>query len=324
MPLAAAFLSQAVVAGIAATIVSGALAERLKFSAFVVFSFVMVAGIYPLAGRAVWGGGWLAARGFIDFAGSTVIHSVGGWAALAGVFVLGPRLGKYLPNGRIRPVPAHNMTSATLGALILWFGWFGFNAGRTPGFDPDLIARILLNTNIAAAAGCLGATFAAWLLLGKPDLSMILNGALAGLVAIGAGCHIVGPGSAMLIGLFAGVFAIYGVLFFDKMKLDDPVGALSVHLVNGVFGTLAVGLFAPEGGLVFHGGFDKLATQAIGVGLVGVVTFALSLLVWWLVKVTLGVRVSDEQELEGLDASEHGIEAYAGFVVGRHDMGSDR
>ena len=205
VPLFAKFFFQLVFAGTAATIVSGAVAERIKFGSFVLFSFILVGLIYPVGGHWAWGGGWLAEQGFLDFAGSTVVHSIGGWAALAGVIVLGPRLGKYLPNGKVKPIPGHNMTSATLGCLILWLGWFGFNPGSTMAVDPAAIASIALNTNMAAAAGCLSATVAAWLLLGKPDLSMIINGTLAGLVAITAGCSVVSVGSSVIIGLIAGV-----------------------------------------------------------------------------------------------------------------------
>ena len=314
VPLFAKFFFQLVFAGTAATIVSGAVAERIKFGSFVVFSFILVAFIYSVGGHWAWGGGWLSKMGFLDFAGSTVVHSIGGWAALAGVIVLGPRIGKYLPDGTTKPIPGHNMTSATLGALILWLGWFGFNPGSTMAVDPAAIALIALNTNMAAAAGCLSATVAAWVLLGKPDLSMILNGTLAGLVAVTAPCAFIGVGSSVVIGLVAGVLVVYAVLFFDKVKLDDPVGALSVHLVNGVFGTLCVGLFATDGGLFFGGGFGKTMTQFVGVVSVGAVTFVLSMVAWLAIKATIGIRVSPEEELEGLDAGEHGMEAYAGFV----------
>jgi Amt family ammonium transporter len=314
VPLYAKFFFQLVFAGTAATIVSGAVAERIKFGSFVLFSFILVAFIYSVGGHWAWGGGWLSRIGFLDFAGSTVVHSIGGWAALAGVMILGPRIGKYLPNGKVNPIPGHNMTSATLGALILWLGWFGFNPGSTMAADPNAIATIALNTNMAAAAGCLSATAAAWVLLGKPDLSMIINGTLAGLVAITAGCSVVGVGSSLVIGSVAGVLVVYAVLFFDKVKLDDPVGALSVHLVNGVFGTLAVGLFAADGGLFFGGGFGRTVTQLIGIGAVGVTTFALSAVAWLALKATVGIRVSKAEELEGLDTGEHGMEAYAGFV----------
>ncbi|MDQ3346664.1 MAG: ammonium transporter [Acidobacteriota bacterium] len=321
VPLFAKFFFQLVFAGTAATIVSGAVAERIKFVSFVLFSFILVALIYPIGGHWAWGGGWLSKMGFGDFAGSTVVHSIGGWAALAGVIVLGPRLGKYLPDGTVKPILAHNMTSATLGALILWLGWFGFNPGSTMAADPAAISLIALNTNMAAAAGCLTATAAAWLLLGKPDLSMILNGTLAGLVAITAACNVVTPGSSLVIGGVAGVLVVYAVLFFDRVKLDDPVGALSVHLVNGVFGTLCVGLFATEGGLFMGGGFAKTLTQMIGIGAIGAMTFALSLGAWMLLKVTMGIRVSAEEEIEGLDVGEHGMEAYSGLVEQKMSTG---
>jgi ammonium transporter, Amt family len=321
VPLFAKFFFEAVRASTTATIVSGAVAERVKFGAFVVFSFLLVGVIYPVGGHWVWGGGWLAKAGFIDFAGSTVVHSVGGWAALGGAIVLGPRLGKYLPNGRVRPFPAHNMTAATLGTLIAWFGCFGFNAGSAMAVTPDLLARIVVNTSMAAVAGCLSSTFAAWLLLGKPDLSVILNGPLAGLVAVAASCHLVGVGSATIIGALAGVLAIWGVLFFDKIKLDDPVGVLSVYLLNGVFGTLAVGLFAPSTGLVFGGGFGTLATQFMGAVSVGALTLGASVAAWVLLRASIGIRVPREEEADGLDVGEHGIEAYAGFVLARHDSG---
>ena len=314
VPLFAKFFFQLVFAGTAATIVSGAVAERIKFGSFVIFSFILVGVIYAIGGHWAWGGGWLSKMGFADFAGSTVVHSIGGWAALAGVIVLGPRIGKYMPDGTVKPILAHNMTSATLGALILWLGWFGFNPGSTMAADPAAISLIALNTNMAAAAGCLTATLAAWLLLGKPDLSMIINGTLAGLVAITAPCNAVTVSSSVIIGGIAGVLVVYAVLFFDKVKLDDPVGALSVHLVNGAFGTLAVGLFATDGGLFMGGGFSKTMTQLIGIGSVGVLTFSLSLVAWLVIKATMGIRVSPQEEIEGLDLGEHGMEAYAGFV----------
>jgi len=315
VPLFAKFFFQLVFAGTAATIVSGAVAERIKFISFIAFSFVLVAVIYPVGGHWAWGGGWLAGRGFADFAGSTVVHSIGGWAALSGVLFLGARTGKYLPGGGVRPIPGHNMGLATLGALILWLGWFGFNPGSTMAADPAAIALVALNTNMAAAAGCLSAAAVAWLAIGKPDLSMILNGTLAGLVAITAPCAYVGVGSSVIIGLIAGVLVVYAVLFFDKVRLDDPVGALSVHLVNGVFGTLAVGLFATDGGLFFGGGVSKLLVQLVGAAAVGAFVFVLSSVVWLTLRATIGIRVSVEEELEGLDAGEHGMEAYAGFVL---------
>jgi Amt family ammonium transporter len=317
VPLTAKFFFQLVFAGTAATIVSGAVAERVKFLTFIAFSAVLVAIVYPIGGHWAWGGGWLASMGFVDFAGSTVVHSVGGWAALAGVLVLGPRIGKYAADGSVKPIPGHNMALATLGTLVLWLGWFGFNPGSAMAADADVISSVAVNTNMAAAAGCLAATVTAWIALGKPDLSMILNGTLAGLVSITAGCSVVGPGSSLVIGLIAGVLVVYAVLFFDKVRIDDPVGAISVHLVNGAFGTLAVGLFATEGGLFFGGGVEMLLKQVYGVLAFGAMAFGLSMVVWLVLKATMGVRVSADEESEGLDTGEHGMEAYPGFVPTR-------
>jgi Amt family ammonium transporter len=314
VPLYAKFFFQLVFAGTAATIVSGAVAERIKFLSFIVFSFVLVAVIYPLGGHWIWGGGWLADMGMLDFAGSTVVHSIGGWCALSGVIILGPRLGKFMPNGAVKPIPGHNMGLATLGTLILWLGWFGFNPGSTMAADANAIALVALNTNMAAAAGCLAACAVAWVHLGKPDLSMILNGTLAGLVAITAPCAFVTVGSSIVIGLVAGVVVVYSVLFFDKVKLDDPVGALSVHLVCGVWGTLALGLFHTEGGLFVSGSTARTVTQLIGIAAVGATTFVLSSITWYVLKLAVGIRVSAEEEAEGLDVGEHGMEAYPGFV----------
>jgi len=314
VPLAAKFFFQLVFAGTAATIVSGAVAERVKFLSFILFSFALVALIYPVGGHWAWGGGWLGTAGFKDFAGSTVVHSIGGWAALMGVIILGPRIGKYSASGKVQPIPGHNMGFATLGTLILWLGWFGFNPGSTMAADVELISTVALNTNMAAAAGCLAATAVAWIVLGKPDLSMILNGTLAGLVAITAPCAFVTTASSVIIGTLAGVLVVSAVLFFDRVKLDDPVGALSVHLVNGVFGTLAVGLFATEGGLFAGGGIALTLTQIKGILAVGAFTAAASAVVWYVLKLTIGIRVSAEEEREGLDTGEHGMEAYPGFT----------
>jgi len=316
VPLMAKFFFQLVFAATAATIVSGVVAERIKFLSFITFSFVLVAIIYPIGGHWAWGGGWLSAMAvpFGDFAGSTVVHSVGGWAGLAGALVLGPRMGKYLANGSVRPIPGHNMGLATLGTLILWLGWFGFNPGSTMAADAEAIASIAVNTNLAAAAGCLAATAVAWVAIGKPDLSMILNGTLAGLVAITAPCADVTAGGSVIIGLIAGILVVYAVLFFDRVKIDDPVGALSVHLVNGVFGTLSIGLFATDGGLFYGGGVARLISQFIGVAAFGAMVFGLSMIVWLVIKMTMGVRVSAEEESEGLDMGEHGMDAYPGFV----------
>lgn len=316
VPLTAKFFFQLVFAGTAATIVSGAVAERIKFSSFMIFSFILVAVIYPLGGHWAWGGGWLSKLGFADFAGSTVVHSIGGWAALMGVILLGPRTGKYLADGSIRPILGHNLGFATLGTFILWLGWFGFNPGSTMAADPVAIASIALNTNMAAAAGAIAATLVTWFTLGKPDLSMILNGALAGLVAITAGCNAVGIGSSVAIGTIAGIFVVYSVLFFDRIKVDDPVGALSVHLVNGVWGTLAVGLFASDGGLFFGGGISRVLTQLAGIAAIGAATAAVSFVAWYALKAALGIRVSASEEHKGLDVGEHGMEAYPEFTNG--------
>jgi Amt family ammonium transporter len=321
-PLWAKFFFQLVFAGTAATIVSGAVAERIKFAAFYLFSFLMVGLIYPIAGHWIWGGGWLAKLGMWDFAGSTVVHSVGGWAALAGALLLGARIGKYA-RGRVNPVPGHSITSATLGVFILWFGWFGFNPGSTMAADWNAIARIATTTNTAAAAAAISASLLAWWLLGKPDLTMILNGALAGLVAITAPCAFVSVPSSLIIGLAAGALVVLSVLFFDKIRVDDPVGAVSVHLACGVWGTLALGLFAQDqfmpgttgNGLLFGGGWKLLLAQLTGVVAVGVFTFGISLLFWGLLKATIGIRVSAEEELEGLDVQEHGIMAYPDFRI---------
>jgi Amt family ammonium transporter len=320
VPLLAKFFFQLVFAGTAATIVSGAVAERIKYISFIVFSFVLVAFLYPVTGHWIWGGGWLANLGMWDFAGSTVVHSVGGWAALTGAIILGPRIGKY-KDGKIFPIPGHNMTSATLGALVLWLGWFGFNPGSTMAADPESIARICITTNSAAIAGILSSTAVAWIVIGKPDLSMTINGCLAGLVAITAPCAFVSVGSSLIIGAVAGAIVVFAVIGFDKIKVDDPVGAISVHLVNGIFGTLALGLFAQDvfmpgttgDGLFFGGGFNLLGSQLIGVAAVGAFTFTVSFIVWTIIRKTIGIRVSEAEEFEGLDIGEHGMESYPDF-----------
>jgi Amt family ammonium transporter len=323
VPLWAKFFFQLVFAGTAATIVSGAVAERIKFKSFLIFSFLLIAFAYPITGHWIWGGGWLSLGNFRDFAGSTVVHSVGGWAALAGVLVLGPRLGKYGKDGKINPIPGHSMTSAALGVLILWLGWFGFNPGSTmAAMNGSAIAHILVNTNMAAATGALGACVTAWWLLGKPDLSMILNGCLAGLVAITAPCAFTTIASGALIGLIAGILVVLAVIAFDKIRVDDPVGALSVHLVNGIWGTLALGLFydndvatnvaALATGLSRAG---QALVQIKGIVAVGLFSFGLSLAFWYAIKLAMGVRVSEEEEIEGLDLGEHGNLAYPDFEV---------
>ncbi|MBN1444275.1 MAG: ammonium transporter [Planctomycetes bacterium] len=327
VPLSAKFFFQLVFAGTAATIVSGVVAERIKYLTFIIFSFFMVAAIYVVPGHWIWGGGWLAEKGFFDFAGSTVVHACGGWAGLAGALVLGARKGKFKPGGGVNPIPGHNMALAALGALILWLGWFGFNPGSTMAADPSAIGHIALTTNMAAATGAVAATIAAWSLFKKPDLSMTLNGCLAGLVAITAPCAFVSMGGAFIIGAIAGVIVVLGVVSFDKLRIDDPVGALSVHLLNGIFGTLAVGLFAspaapgmggdpgtrPELGLFYGGGFGQLGTQLLGVAASAAYVFPAALLVWLVLKAAMGVRVTEEEEVQGLDLGEHGMEAYSGF-----------
>jgi ammonium transporter, Amt family len=318
VPLWAKFFFQLVFAGTAATIVSGAVAERIKFNAFLVFSFILVALMYPITGHWIWGGGFLGSSNFRDFAGSTVVHSVGGWAALAGILVLGPRLGRYSKDGKVHPMPGHSMTSAALGVLILWLGWFGFNPGSTMAAgNGTAIAHVIVNTNMAAATGALGAMITAWLLLGKPDLSMILNGCLAGLVAITAPCAFVSVASGALIGLVAGVIVVISVLGFDRVKVDDPVGALSVHLVNGIWGTLALGLFYDDQVATDIAGlatglsrFNQFIVQLEGVVCVGAFTLVGALAFWYLIRLTMGVRVSPEEEIEGLDIGEHGMHAY--------------
>ncbi|WP_248277497.1 ammonium transporter [Brasilonema sp. UFV-L1] len=329
VPLAAKFLFQLVFAGTAATIVSGAVAERIKFVDFLIFSLLLVGIAYAITGHWIWGGGWLASRGFFDFAGCTVVHSVGGWAALMGAAILGPRLGKY-QDGQIVALPGHNMSIATLGCLILWLGWFGFNPGSTMAADPNAITHIALTTNLAGSVGGIAATITAWLYLGKPDLSMIINGILAGLVGITASCAYVTLSGAFIIGLIAGILVVFAVTFFDKLRIDDPVGATSVHLVCGVWGTLAVGLFSvgpgvaafpwytdglgPAKGLFAGGGLGQFFVQLLGVVCVGGITVLLSTIFWLALKATLGIRVSTQEEIEGLDIGEHGMEAYSGFL----------
>jgi Amt family ammonium transporter len=324
-PLWAKFFFQLVFAGTAATIVSGAVAERIKFGAFFLFSFLMVGVIYPTTGHWIWGGGWLAKRGMLDFAGSTVVHSVGGWAALAGAIMLGPRLGKYTREGRALAIPGHSLTSATLGVFVLWFGWFGFNPGSTMAADWASIAHIATTTNTAAATGSIGALLTAWIFLGKPDLGMTLNGGLAGLVAITCPCAFVSVGSAFWIGVVAGVLVVLSVIFFDRIQVDDPVGAVSVHMTNGVWGTLSLGLFADPAvcpaasvakpGLFLGGGAEQLVSQLTGVAAVGAFVLVASMIGWTIVKGIVGLRVSAEEEIEGLDLGEHGNLAYPDFQL---------
>ena len=327
VPLLAKFFFQLVFCGTAATIVSGCVAERIKYFSFIAFSFVMTMLIYPVIGHWIWGGGWLASKGFLDFAGSTQVHSIGGWAGLAGILVLGPRYGKYNKDGSANPIPGHNLSLGLIGCFVLWLGWFGFNPGSTMAADPRAIAHICVTTNTAAAAAMLSATFVSLWLLGKPDLGMTINGCLAGLVAITAPCAYVSVVSSFFIGLIAGGLVVLAVIGFDKAKIDDPVGALAVHLVNGVWGTLAVGLFAESSltgalglagspaGLLFGGGFKQLGIQINGIIAVGATVFIASYLAWQLLKVTMGIRVSIHEEIEGLDIGEHGQTTYPEFVT---------
>lgn len=307
------FLFQVVFAATAATIVSGGIAERTKFSAYLVFSALVTAVVYPVFGSWAWGGlykggGWLEGLGFIDFAGSTVVHSIGGWAALAGAIVVGPRLGKYTASGKPQGIPGHSIPLASLGVFILFFGWFGFNAGSTTTGDTS-IALIALTTALAGAASCVATVYYTWLRFRKPDVGMVLNGCLAGLVGITAGCANVSPLSAILIGLVAGVLVTESVVFFDKIGVDDPVGAVSVHGVCGAWGTLAAALFNAEGFTL-----AQLGVQALGVATAFAWGFGASFLLWSVLKATMGVRLSAEEELRGCDASEHGCSAYPDFM----------
>ena len=331
VPFWGKFFFQLVFCGTAATIVSGAVAERVKYISFIVFSFVLTLVIYPVVGHWIWGGGWLANLGFLDFAGDTVVHSVGGWAALAGAIILGPRYGKYDKKGKPKAIPGHNMSLAVIGLFVLWLGWFGFNPGSTMSFqNPGDVVHILMTTNTAAIAAVLTSTATSWLFIGKPDLGMTINGCLAGLVGITGGCAYVSVESSIIIGAVAGVLVVFAVLFFDRIKVDDPVGATSVHLVCGIFGTLCVGLFAQEGvtslstvnGLFFGGGFSLLGAEAVGVLAVGAFVFAASSLVWFALKKTIGIRVSLEEEIQGLDIGEHGNSAYPDFAIVAPIMGT--
>lgn len=313
VPTMAAWMFQLVFAATAATIVSGAMAERTKFKSYLLYSVFITAFIYPIVGHWIWGGGWLSGLGMSDFAGSTVVHSTGGWLALTGAIMLGPRIGKYSRNGEVRPIPGHNLPLAALGVFILWLGWFGFNAGSTMSASAVDIAHIAATTNLAAAAGAITAMILAWLTLRKPDAGMALNGALAGLVGITASCDGVSNLGAIIIGAIAGILVVFSVFFFDKLRIDDPVGAISVHGICGAWGTLAVGLFNTESGLFYGGGFSQLGIQAIGVLAVFAWCMVTGFALFSLIKATAGLRVSEEEELAGLDYGEHGASAYPDF-----------
>jgi Amt family ammonium transporter len=322
LPTEVFWLFQAVFAGTAATIVSGAMAERMKFVAYLTYSFLLTAFIYPVVGHWVWGGGWLAGLDFHDFAGSTVVHGVGGIAALVGAWMLGPRIGRFQPDGSPRVISGHNLPLVMIGVFILWFGWYGFNAGSTLGMsEPGVIGRIAMNTTLAPAVGAIAAMVTAWVKYGKPDLTIALNGALAGLVGITAPCAVVSSGAAIYIGLVAGVLVVYGIEWLNKLQVDDVVGAFPVHGLCGIWGTLAVGLFgrellgAPADGLFYGGGFGQLGIQSLGV----LACLAFAALAMWVVfkmiDAVIGLRVSKETELRGLDQDEHGMESYSGFVI---------
>jgi Amt family ammonium transporter len=322
------FFFQAMFAATAATIVSGAVAERIKLSSFLVVITLLVAISYPITGSWQWGGGWLSTlgnevneagelikeAGFYDFAGSTLVHSVGGWAALAMVILLGPRLGKYNADGSSNAIPGHNMVLACIGVFLLWFGWFGFNGGSVLDATPHLVSLVLVTTSCAAAAGAIAAGMASWVMGGKPDVTMALNGILAGLVGITAGADQMAVWESVAIGLIAGVLVYFAVLFFDKIKIDDPVGAISVHLVCGIWGTLAVGIFGGLGILNSEDGMAQIGYQLAGIASIGVFTLIFTFLVGFIVKAAMGLRVSDAEQIEGLDLGEHDMSAYPDFA----------
>ena len=303
------FLFQGMFAATAATIVSGAVAERIKLSGFMLFAVLYVGLVYPIVGAWKWGGGFLDAWGFYDFAGSTLVHSVGGWGALITIYLLGARIGKFDKDGKPKALPGHNLPIASAGVFILWLGWFGFNGGSVLSADPELTSLTLVTTSLAAAAGGVAAAFFSNLLYKNFDLTMFMNGVLGGLVGITAGADQMSPTDAIIIGLMAGVIVVLGIALIDKLKLDDPVGAVAVHLICGIWGTLAVGIFGAMAG------FDQFLVQLIGVGIVGAFCVATSFIILLIVKATTGLRVDKEEEINGLDLSEHGMEAYADFRI---------
>ena len=323
IPLEAAWLFHAVFCGAAATIVAGGIAERMKFKAYLIYSFLISALVYPIIGHWVWGGGWLSSLGFADFAGSTVVHAVGGTAALVGTIMVGPRIGKFNKDGSANAIEGHSMALASLGTLILWFCWFGFNPGSTLSVgNGSLMAKVAVNTNLAAAAGALAAMFLAWFLFGRPDLTMAMNGCLAGLVAITAPCAYVLPYESMTIGVIGGILVVFGTVFLDKIHVDDPVGASPVHMMNGIWGTIAVGIFGHKGlgglsmnGLLHGGGFKLLGIQTMGTITAVLFVVAAMTVIFKLIDKIVGLRVSRQDELKGLDISQHGMEAYASFQI---------
>ena len=301
------FIFQGMFAATAATIVSGAVAERIKLNSFLIFSLLLVALAYPITGMWKWGGGWLDAAGFYDFAGSTLVHAMGGAAALAAVLVLGPRKGKYV-EGKIKPIPGHSMPLAAMGVFLLWFGWFGFNGGSVLSADPVAVSLVFVTTALAAAAGAIGAFVVSYAMFKTHDLSMVLNGILGGLVGITAGADQMGPMAAIMIGFIAGCIIPLSVVFFDRAKVDDPVGATSVHLVCGIWGTLAVGIFGAMASL------KQLWIQLYGTLAVVAFTFVFAYALMYALKVTIGIRVSEKEELKGLDVEEHEMHAYSESV----------
>ncbi|WP_294153507.1 ammonium transporter [uncultured Clostridium sp.] len=310
---------QTVFCATSATIVSGAMAERTKFISYCIYSVVISAVIYPIAGHWIWGGGWLAQLGFHDFAGSTAVHSIGGWCALVGAIILGPRIGKYTKDGKSNAIPGHSLTLGALGVFILWMGWFGFNPASSLGITGDgaleLSSRVFITTNLAAAAAATVTMILTWVKYGKPDVSMTLNGVLAGLVAITAGCDMVSPVGSAIIGVVSAFAMVYGIEFIDKvLKVDDPVGAIGVHCVNGVVGTILTGAFAVDGGLFYGGGFKFFGVQCLGVLVVAIWSIATATILFKTIKATVGLRVTREEEIRGLDIEEHGLESsYADF-----------
>ncbi len=320
IPLMAKWFFQMVFAGVAATIVSGAMAERTKFHAYLIYSVVITGVVYPVVVHWIWGGGWLANLGFQDFAGSTVVHSVGGWAALAGVLIIGPRLGKYGKNGEVNPIPGHSMSMVMLGVFILWIGWFGFNAGSTMGALDLSFAQIAAVTTLGGAAASITGMLTAWARTGKPDVSLTAGAAIAGLVAITAPSAFVEPWAAVTIGSLAGIIYVFAVILLDRLKIDDPVGAIPAHAFLGVIGTLLTGVFASprlveavgvgKAGLIYTGSFDQLAIQLLGVVAVFAFVFPASIILFKTIKATVGLRVSAEEEIQGLDINEHGMWGY--------------
>ena len=307
------FIFQAMFAATCATIVSGAVAERIKLESFLIFTLIFVMISYPITGMWKWGAGWLDALGFVDFAGSTLVHSVGGWAALAGIILLGARKGKYTKEG-IKPIPGHNMPLAAIGVFLLWFGWFGFNGGSVLSADAATVSLVFVTTALAAAAGSVGAFVVSWFMFKSHDLSMVLNGILGGLVGITAGADVMGPGAAILIGFVAGCIIPLSVVMFDRLKLDDPVGATSVHLVCGIWGTAAVGIF---GSLA---GWSQFLIQLAGIAAIGAFTFVFAFGTFYVIKVTIGLRVDEEAELKGLDITEHDMTAYEEYNAAAYAM----